>query len=134
MSLVPGLRGAWFAGASVLRDLAALNAREMLPWDYRGMAREFSGPGATIPPAAMARLDEIAELTAGPAPRWPALRAVDESGGDVRVPPTVLFFPGGRPTEMAGVTAQGRLRPETRTSTPGTKSSARTPVKPARSK
>lgn len=101
VSFVLLIRGAWFVGSSILRDLAALNARELLPWDYWGLARSFSGPGATIPPAAAARLDEIAAITAGPAPDWRALRATYETGDDLRVPPTVLSFPGETPVEVA---------------------------------
>ena len=100
VSFIPAVRGAWFVGASILRDLAALNMRELLPWDYWGLAREFCGPGTTIPPAAAARLDEIAALTAGLAPEWQALRATYEAADDLRVPPTVLSFPGGKPIEV----------------------------------
>ncbi len=100
VSFIPAVRGAWFVGASILRDLAALNTRELLPWDYWGLARTFSGPGASIPPAAAVRLDEIAALTAGPAPEWQALRATYEAADDLRVPPTVLSFPGGKPVEV----------------------------------
>ena len=42
------------AGGSVVRDLAALNKREMLAWDYWGLAREFR-PGATVSGAAAVR-------------------------------------------------------------------------------
>ena len=100
VSFIPVIRGAWFVGASIVRDLAALNAREMLPWDYWGLARAFSGPGTTIPPAAASRLDEIAAITAGQAPSWPALRATYGTANDLRVPSTVLSFPGGKPIEV----------------------------------
>jgi len=98
VSFIPECRGAWFVGASILRDLAALNMRELLPWDYWGMARAF-GPGATIPAAVAARLDEVAEITTGPASDWQSLRAAYEVTEDLRVPPTVLSFPGGSPIE-----------------------------------
>jgi len=94
VSFIPTIRGAWFVGASILRDLAALNRREMLPWDYWGMARAF-GPGVTLPLATAARLDEIAAITTGPASDWQALRATYETAEDLRVSPTVLSFPGG---------------------------------------
>src|SRR5262249_47800661 len=35
-----GITGAWFIAGSVVRDLAALNKREMMPWDYWGIARK----------------------------------------------------------------------------------------------
>ena len=100
VSFIPAVRGAWFVGASILRDLAALNGRELLPWDYWGLAREFR-PGTTIPPASAIRLDHVADVLAGSAPEWAALRDLYEGADDVRVPPTVLSFPGGTPVEVA---------------------------------
>ena len=99
VSFVPEVRGAWFVAASVLRDLAALNARELLPWDYWGLARTL-GAGQTVPPADAARLDEVAALTAGRAPDWSALRSAYEGSAALRVGGTVLSFPGGAPVEM----------------------------------
>jgi hypothetical protein len=98
VSFVPPIRGAWFVGASLLRDLAALNARELLPWDYWGLARSFR-PGTAVPAAVGARLDELAALTAGPATDWPTLRRTYETGEDLRVRATVLSFPRGEPRE-----------------------------------
>lgn len=100
VSFIPAVRGAWFVGASILRDLAALNSRELLPWDYWGLARELR-PGTTIPPATATRLDEVADLLAGSAPEWSVVRDLYEGADDLRVPPTVLSFPGGTPTEVA---------------------------------
>ena len=71
-----------------------------MPWDYWGLARAFSAPGTTISPDAAARLDEVAALTTGPALDWARLRAVYETAEDLRVPPTVLSFPGGARAEV----------------------------------
>lgn len=100
VSFIPAVRGAWFVGASILRDLAALNGRELLPWDYWGLARDFH-PGTIIPPASAARLDQVAEVLAGSTPDWQALRALYEGADDLRVPAAVLSFPGGAPIEVA---------------------------------
>jgi len=91
VSFTPTIRGAWFVGASILRDLAPLNKRELLPWDYWGLARDW-GPGTVIPPTAAARLDEIAALIAGPTPDWRALRAAKEAREDLCVPATGSRF------------------------------------------
>jgi Transglutaminase-like superfamily len=99
VSFIPGIRGAWFVGASLLRDLAALNARELLPWDYWGVARAFSRPGTKVSQEARARLDQIAAIMAGPAPGWRAVREIYETSDDLRVPATVLSFPAGQPIE-----------------------------------
>ena len=87
-----GLRGAWFVAANVVRDLAALNKREMLAWDYWGMALRFSGPGASVPADASARLDTIAGLTSAPDPDWPTLREAYEKDDALRVPSSVSSF------------------------------------------
>jgi hypothetical protein len=100
VSFVPAVRGAWFVAASIVRDLAALNGRELLPWDYWGLARELR-PGTAVSPASAARLDHVADVLAGSEPDWPVLRALYEEGDDVRVPATVLSFPGGAPVEVA---------------------------------
>lgn len=100
VSFIPAVRGAWFVGASIPRDLAALNGRELLPWDYWGLSREFR-PGTTIAPATAARLDHVADVLAGSAPEWSVLRALYEGADDLRVPATVLSFPGGAPVEIA---------------------------------
>ena len=45
-------------------------------------------------------LRDLAALTAGPAPEWQGLRAIYQAADDLRVPPTVLSFPGGKPIEV----------------------------------
>jgi len=83
----------------VVRDLAALNKREMLAWDVWGLPRGLA-PGAPIPERTAARLDAVAALTAAPDADWPALRKLyDEE--DLRVPPMVLSFTDRGPVEVA---------------------------------
>lgn len=95
-----GLAGAWFVAGSVVRDLAALNKREMLPWDYWGIARELR-PGVSVSAATATRLDAVAALTANQEPHWEALREIYEPDAALRVPAVVLSFPGGAPIEVA---------------------------------
>lgn len=38
---IDGASGAWFIAASVVRDLAALNKVEMLPWDFWAAMRDW---------------------------------------------------------------------------------------------
>jgi hypothetical protein len=56
-----GIAGLWFMAGSVVRDLAALNKREMLPWDYWGIARDLR-PGIPVSEAAAARVDTLAAV------------------------------------------------------------------------
>lgn len=95
-----GIAGAWFVAGSVVRDLAALNKREMLPWDYWGIARGLSPAGA-LPESAVARFDVLAAHIASPGPDWAALRAMYEGEDAVRVPGVVTSFPKGVRTEVA---------------------------------
>jgi hypothetical protein len=59
-----GLAGAWFVANNVLRDAAALNKDEMLPWDFWSVAREFVGT-RDVSPAWTQALDTVAGLLQG---------------------------------------------------------------------
>ena len=95
-----GIASVWFVAGSVVRDLAALNKREMLPWDYWGMSRDMR-PGIPVSEAAAARIDTLAALIADPEPDWRTLREEYESDEALGVPRVVMSFPRGRPTEVA---------------------------------
>lgn len=56
-------RGLWFIGGNLVRDVAALNGMEMLPWDVWGAMTE---PGVPIPADTIALLDRAAALTMDP--------------------------------------------------------------------
>jgi len=54
-----GIKGLWFIRGSVVRDLAALNKVESLPWDYWGIADKTP---EDFPEADLVLLDETARL------------------------------------------------------------------------
>ena len=83
-----GLSGLWFIAGNVLKDLAALNKREMLGWDYWGLSLDFSGPGSGVSDAAAAQLDAVAAVTAHD-PDWKSLRGLYEGDETLRVPAVV---------------------------------------------
>lgn len=56
------IQGLWFIRGSLMRDLAALNKVEMLPWDYWGLADRT--PIDALPPEEMSLLDELAGVLA----------------------------------------------------------------------
>jgi hypothetical protein len=95
---VSGIAGIGFVAGSVVRDLGAVNKREMLAWDYWGITREYR-PNQPVPESVAARLDAVAPLTADPGAAWKALRRVYDDDA-FRVPPIVLSFLNGRPTEV----------------------------------
>jgi hypothetical protein len=57
------LRGAWFIAGNLIRDLAALNAVELLPWDAWGA---MPSPAQSLTPEELQFFDRIAQLTAAP--------------------------------------------------------------------
>jgi threonine dehydrogenase-like Zn-dependent dehydrogenase len=54
------LRGLWFIAGELIRDVAALNKREMLPWDVWGA---MPGPSEPIDEEHLAFFDRLAALT-----------------------------------------------------------------------
>jgi hypothetical protein len=57
-----GIQGLWFIRGSLMRDLAALNKVEMLPWDYWGLADRM--PIDALPREEMPFLDDLAAALA----------------------------------------------------------------------
>jgi hypothetical protein len=81
------LRGLWFIAGVLVRDLAALNGCEVLPWDVWGAqpARD-----ATLSAGELAFFDEIALLTADPDANFDALRRRFADDARLRLPNTVF--------------------------------------------
>jgi len=95
-----GISGLWFAAGSLLRDLAALDCEETMPWDYWGPARDLR-PDIPISADRLILLDALAD----------ALVAVDAAAEDAAsvtaaypwaaLTPSVLSFPQGQPVEVS---------------------------------
>jgi hypothetical protein len=88
------MRGLWFVAGNLLRDLAALNHMEMLPWDVWGA---MAGPDAPIAEDRLELFDRLAALTREPDPNWMELRALYERDERLRVPSTVFNAVRNRP-------------------------------------
>lgn len=82
------LRGLWFVRGNVVRDLAALTKRELLPWDGWGMMATQADSDA----GELALLDRVAELTLDPDTRFDELIRVQNAELGLRVPETVISF------------------------------------------
>ena len=80
------MRGLWFVASNLLRDAAALNNMEMLPWDVWGA---MPGPERPLHSDELAFFDRLAELTRAPDAAFPELRALYEGDDRLRVPATV---------------------------------------------
>jgi hypothetical protein len=88
------LRGLWFIAGNLVRDLAALNNMEMLPWDIWGaMVR----PDEPLRDDQLALFDRLAALTRTPDVSFAELRALYEGDDRLRVPATVFNAVLNRP-------------------------------------
>lgn len=82
-----GLHGLWFVAANLVRDVAALNKMEMLPWDVWGAQ---PGPDRHLDAARLAFFDELAALTHEPDASFDELRRRYQADDRLRVPPQVF--------------------------------------------
>lgn len=81
------LHGLWFIAGNLVRDVAALNNMEMLPWDVWGaMVR----PDEPLRDEQLALFDRLAALTREPDASFAELRGLYESDERLRVPATVF--------------------------------------------
>ena len=81
------MRGLWFIAGNLLRDLAALNNMEMLPWDVWGaMIRPDEALGADR----LALFDRLSTITRAPDAAFAELCRLYEGNEDLRVPATVF--------------------------------------------
>lgn len=92
------MTGLWFVAGNVLRDFAALNNVEMLPWDVWGpMLR----PGDTADAEQLALFDRLAAVTRSPDASFAEFRQLYENGPGLKVPPTVFNAVLNRPETVA---------------------------------
>jgi len=77
------LRGLWFIACNLIKDLAALNKMETLPWDFWGA---MPNPGTTLSEEQLEFFDRLAELTRKPDASFAEIRRIYESSP---VPPIV---------------------------------------------
>lgn len=81
------VHGLWFVAGNLVRDIAALNKVEMLPWDvWGGQPR----PDDPIAGDRLAFLDRLAALSRAPDTSFADLRDLYRSDDRVRVPATVV--------------------------------------------
>ncbi len=81
-----GLRGLWFVAGDLVRDLAALNKVELLPWDIWGAQPRAN---QSLDDNQLAFFDRLAALTREPDASFAELRALYDSDDRLRVPTTI---------------------------------------------
>ncbi|MCA2411633.1 transglutaminase domain-containing protein [Rhizobium leguminosarum bv. viciae 248] len=79
--------GFWFIAMNLVRDFAALNNMEMLPWDDWGAMPQ---PEEEISPGGLARFDRLAALTVDVDQRFGELQALYQDDAGLRVPAQVF--------------------------------------------
>lgn len=93
------MHGLWFIRGNLVRDVAALNKVELLPWDVWGLAYLEGGEDA-LSADDWAALDEMAALSGGDVPDFERLRALYETDERWRVPPVIRSFTSAGPVEV----------------------------------
>lgn len=79
--------GLWFIAMNLVRDFAALNNMEMLPWDNWGAMPQ---PEEEISPDGLAHFDRLSALTTDVDERFGELRALYQYDAGLRVPAQVF--------------------------------------------
>jgi hypothetical protein len=86
------LHGLWFVRSNLVRDLAALNTIELLPWDGWGLIDEKKDEELTEEDWAL--LDRVAVLTLADNSAFAEMRALYEENVHLRVPPVIRSWSG----------------------------------------
>ncbi len=94
-----GLRGLWFIAGSLVRDVAALNKAEMLPWDVWGAQPR---PGDSLGAEQIAFFDQLAAMTRAPDASLSKLLEHYATDDRLRVPATVFNAILNRPELVRG--------------------------------
>ena len=91
------MHGLGFIRGNLVRDVAALNKLELLPWDCWGVILSE----ALDDPSDLALLDEAAALTSGDVPDWERVRALYENDPRLRVDGSILSYVDGEMISIA---------------------------------
>ena len=86
------MHGLWFVRGDFIRDVAALNKIELLPWDGWGL---IESGGEDVTADELAFLDRVAVLTADDVPEFDAVRALYEGDERLRVPSVITTYLSG---------------------------------------
>lgn len=96
------MKGLWFVRGNFVRDVAALNKVELLPWDAWGLIDQ---PDEALRAEDLAFLDRVATLTSGDVPDFTQVQQIYEQDSRLRVPAIIhSYTQAGRQTiELPGV-------------------------------
>jgi hypothetical protein len=83
------LRGLWYIGGNLVRDLAALNKMEMLPWDVWG-AQIQPPPEGKLGPHEIKYFDKLAPFSRSPSSSFPEVQRIYNNASGLKVPDVVF--------------------------------------------
>jgi len=86
---IADMKGLWFVRGDLVRDVAALNKVELLPWDGWGL---IEARDEDLSADDLGLLDQVAELTSGDVPRFEQVRRLYENDDRLRVPATIRSY------------------------------------------
>ncbi|MBN1430669.1 MAG: transglutaminase domain-containing protein [Anaerolineae bacterium] len=89
--------GLWFVCGDLMRDFAALNKVELLPWDCWGLLDQSFDD---LTEEEMALLDRAAALSTAGDTAFDEIRGTYENDDRLRVPPVITSWPGGVQTTI----------------------------------
>lgn len=92
------MNGIDFVKGDFIRDVAALNKVELLPWDCWGM---ILMDYAALPPDDLSLLDRLADLTRGDVPDFERVRRLYESDPRLRVGESIQSYVNGNMESIA---------------------------------
>jgi len=92
--------GYWWIAANLVRDVAALNNMEMLPWDVWGA---MISPDEPLGDDRLALFDRLSTVTRAPDATFAELCGLYEGNEDLRVPATVFNNVLNRPETVEAV-------------------------------
>ncbi|NDJ74911.1 MAG: transglutaminase domain-containing protein [Chloroflexi bacterium] len=96
------LKGMWFVQGNLVRDLAALNRMELLPWDNWGV---MDGPDADTEET-LALMDQTAVITLADNGSFAEMRAFYEGDERLRVPDVIRSYVDGATPHNVDITAR----------------------------
>lgn len=91
------MHGLWFVRGDFVRDVAALNKMELLPWDAWALMEHRDDE---LQASDLALLDDLASLTCGDVPEFDTVRRLYEAGNGLRVPVVIHSYRQGGPVEV----------------------------------
>ncbi len=95
---IADMHGLWFVRGDFIRDVAALNAMELLPWDCWGLIETAE---EELRDEDLRFLDELARLTCGDVPEAGRVRELYRNDPRLRVPAEIHSFTPAGPQSVA---------------------------------